>query len=61
MNKRLNAEDFNVLEPEKREILIDMICDLKFHNFVSKEALVEIVKFQNERIKMLEEESVLKR
>ena len=47
-------KDFiNAIEDAKNN-LIERVCALDSHNFISKDALVEMVKYQNERIQQLD-------
>lgn len=47
-------KDFiNAIEDVKNN-LIERVCALDSHNFISKDALVEMVKYQNKRIKQLD-------
>lgn len=51
---RFNDTDFiNAIEDVKNN-LIYRVCALDSHNFISKDALVEIVRYQNEKIKELD-------
>ena len=51
---RFNVTDFiNAIEDVKNN-LICRVCALDSHNFISKDALVEIVRYQNEKIKELD-------
>lgn len=51
---RFNDTDFiNAIEDVKNN-LICRVCALDSHNFISKDALVEIVRYQNEKIKELD-------
>lgn len=51
---RFSDKDFiNAIEDVKNN-LIERVCALDSHNFISKDALVEMVKYQNERIQQLD-------
>ena len=51
---RFSDKDFiNAIEDVKNN-LIERVCALDSHNFISKDALVEIVRYQNDKIKRLE-------
>lgn len=51
---RFSDKDFIKADEETKENTIEIVCDLDSHNFISKDALVEIVRYQNEKIKRLE-------
>ena len=51
---KYSDKDFIKSDEETKENTIEMVCDLDTHNFISKDALVEIVRYQNKKIKKLE-------
>lgn len=46
-------KDFLVANEENKTNVIETVCELVTHNFISKDALVEMVRYQNEKIKQL--------
>ena len=51
---RFSDIDFiNAIEDVKNN-LIERVCALDSHNFISKDALVEMVRYQNKKIKQLD-------
>ncbi|MCW6702117.1 hypothetical protein NH288_08450 [Anaerococcus sp. NML200537] len=47
-------KDFINANEDVKNNLIEMVCTFETHNFISKDALVEIVRYQNKKIKRLE-------
>lgn len=52
----LGNEDFIKADEKTKDKIIEMVCRFTTHNFITKDALVEIVKYQNKKIKELKEE-----
>ena len=52
---KITAQHFKKFEDTTKKKTINMVCKFATHNFISKDALVEIVKYQNEKIKGLKE------
>lgn len=50
---KITAQHFKKFEDITKNKVINMVCRFATHNFISKDALVEIVKYQNEKIKEL--------
>lgn len=53
---KITAQHFKKFEDTTKNKVINMVCRFATHNFISKDALVEIVKYQNKKIKELEKE-----
>ena len=47
MNQKYRAEDFLEASAEEKEQIIEVVLKLDSHNFINKDALVEIIKYQN--------------
>ena len=45
--KRYSKEDFLKADAKEKENIIKLILKLDSHNFINKDALVEIIKYQN--------------
>lgn len=56
LKMKYSDKDFLESDKETKEKIIETVCDLETHNFISKGALVEIVKYQNKKIKELKVE-----
>lgn len=54
MMKRYNREAFLKADSKEKEYIINLILRLDSHNFITKDALVEIIKYQNKKIKQLD-------
>lgn len=50
---KYSDKDFKKADEETKGKIIEMVCDFFTHNFISKDALVEMVRYQNEKIKQL--------
>lgn len=50
---KYSDKDFLVANEEYKTGAIKVVCDLTSHNFINKDALVEMVKYQNKKIKQL--------
>lgn len=53
---KITDQDFIKFKEITKKKVINMVCRFATHNFITKDALVEIVKYQNEKIKELEGE-----
>lgn len=53
---RFSNKDFKKADEETKDKIIEMVCDFFTHNFISKDALVEIIRYQSEKIKELKVE-----
>lgn len=51
---RYSDKDFLAANEENKDNAIEMVCELATHNFINKDALVEIVRYQNKKIKQLD-------
>lgn len=51
---KITAQYFKKFEDITKKKVINMVCRFATHNFISKDALVEIVRYQNEKIKQLD-------
>lgn len=51
---RYSDKDFLVANEDVKNNLIERMCAFDSHNFISKDALVEIVRYQNKKIKQLD-------
>lgn len=47
-------KDFLAANEEYKTGAIKVVCELTSHNFINKDALVEMVKYQNKKIKQLD-------
>ncbi len=47
--------DFINANEDGKNNLIERVCTFETHNFISKDALVEVVRYQNEKIKRLDD------
>ena len=52
-NKSFGDKDFINANEDSKNNLTEMVCALDTHNFISKDALVEMVRYQNKKIKQL--------
>ena len=50
---KIRSEDFLNVDDEKKEKMINMIVEFETHNSFSKDCLVAVVKYQQEKIEML--------
>lgn len=50
---KYSDKDFKKADEETKDKIIEMVCDFFTHNFINKDALIEIVRYQNEKIKQL--------
>lgn len=50
---RFSDKDFINANEDGKNNLIERVCALDSHNFISKDALVEVVRYQDEKIKQL--------
>ena len=53
---KFGNEDFIKADEKTKDNIIEMVCNFATVNFISKDALVEMVKYQNQKIKELKEE-----
>lgn len=51
---RYEAIDFKETHEAIKDNIIERVCIFDSHNFISKDALVEAVRYQNEKLKRLE-------
>ena len=51
---RFSDKDFINANEDGKNNLIVRVCALDSHNFISKDALVEMVRYQNQKIKQLD-------
>lgn len=51
---KYSDKDFKNADEEYKNGAIKVVCELTSHNFINKDALVEMVKYQNEKIKQLD-------
>lgn len=51
---KFSDKDFIKADEETKENTIEIVGDLETYNFISKDALVEIVRYQNKKIKQLD-------
>lgn len=58
---KIQSEDFLNVDDEKKEKMINMIVELETHNSFSKDCLVAVVKYQQEKIEMLNNNFIKKR
>ena len=52
---KIRGEDFINAVEDKKEKIINMIVELDSHNSFSKDCLVAVVKYQQEKIEMLDD------
>lgn len=50
---RFSDKDFINANEDGKNNLIERVCAFDSHNFISKDALVEIIRYQNKKIKQL--------
>lgn len=51
---KIQSKDFLNADQEKKEIIINTIVEFETHNSFSKDCLVAVVKYQQEKIEMLD-------
>ena len=51
---KIQSEDFLNADEEKKEKIINVIVELESHNSFSKDCLVAVVKYQQEKIETLD-------
>lgn len=51
---KIQGKDFLNADEEKKEKIINMIVEFETHNSISKDCLIEVVKYQQKRIETLD-------
>ena len=51
---KIKSEDFLNADEEKKEKIINMIVEFETHNSISKDCLVAVIKYQQEKIEILD-------
>ena len=51
---KIQSKDFLNADEEKKEVVINMIVEFETHNSISKDCLVAVVRYQQEKIEMLD-------
>ena len=51
---KIKSEDFLNADEDKKEKIINMIVEFETHNSFSKDCLVAVVRYQQEKIEMLD-------
>ena len=51
---KIQSKDFLNADEGKKEKIINMIIEFETHNSISKDCLIEVVKYQQEKIEMLD-------
>lgn len=50
---KYSDKDFKKADEDTKEKIIEMVCNFFTHNFISKDALVEIIRYQDKKIRDL--------